>query len=71
MLDCHDAILEVLILLLYRGFLTFQLFHLLALAFPTGLSCCSVPEYALYPALFLFIFSLCSFPVEPLACMVG
>ena len=64
MLDGHDAVLEVLILLLDRSFLAFELFHFLTLAFPAGLCRCSISEHPLYSSLLFFVLSLCSFPAK-------
>lgn len=64
MLDGHQTFLETQILQLNLMFFPFELFHLLSLAFPRGLSGLTVPKNSLDPTLLFFIFRLGSLSVH-------
>lgn len=64
MLNGHDRFSEFLVLVFDVKLLAFQLFDFLSFSLSGRLSSLAVSKNPLYPSLFLFIFSLCSFSVE-------
>ena len=61
MLDSHQPLLEESVLLLDSLLLALELFDLLSFPLSRGLGSLTVSENTFYPALLLFVFSLCSF----------